>query len=162
MTITDERPPVRRGPRNLTSRRCKRQTPTTPTSEPTLGEQFKQLYRQHGAPECRERRAEFDHVEKIVELVTRLGIDPSTPSIHVNGQPSPVAEPISTVLQWCADCPFQQVCYQIMTTEDPPYTGIGGGKLLHKSRVYRPRRGRIQRPSSRQRQTESGVTDGLW
>lgn len=94
---------------------------------------------------CQAERDTFAGVERLVELVTHLGLNPALPTMVVNGQPTAVAEPIRHVLSWCVDCPFKRSCYALMTVGTHRYTGIAGGELLHNGKPYQPRAGRVRR-----------------
>lgn len=94
---------------------------------------------------CQADRYTFADVERLVELVAHLGLNPQLPTMVVNGQPTAVAQPIDHVLSWCADCPFKRRCYALMTVGTHRYTGIAGGELLHNGKPYRPRAGRVRR-----------------
>jgi hypothetical protein len=95
--------------------------------------------------ECQRHRRQYGEVEQLLELVTNLGLEPQLPTIVINGQSTEVAGPISTVQQWCAQCPFQRGCHSKMTTAVRGYTGIAGGTILHQGKPYSPRRGRVKR-----------------
>ncbi len=104
-----------------------------------LAQQLARLRRVHGLPRCAQERATFDRAEHIVEELSRLGLDPDTAEVTIDGQQITAREPIQAVQAWCHTCPFKQICLELMTSSPPPYTGIAGGEILHKSRPYRSR-----------------------
>lgn len=124
--------PVQRGPR--LDKPAGRQPDLT-----QLAQQFAQLRRIHGRPQCAQQRALFELAERAVEEVARLGLDPATAEVTIDGQKIAANEPIETVQTWCQTCPFKDICLQLMTTAPPSYTGIAGGQILHKSQPYRSR-----------------------
>jgi hypothetical protein len=106
--------------------------------------------------ECQRHRRQYGEVEQLLELVTNLGLEPQLPTIVINGRSTEVAGPISTVQEWCAQCPFQRGCYSKITTAVRGYTGIAGGTILHQGKPYEPRRGRVKRS-----RREKGGSGGL-
>ncbi|OKH64787.1 hypothetical protein EB74_08635 [Mycobacterium sp. SWH-M5] len=133
-------------------------------------EQWQELTNRYGPAECKINSEVFDQAERAVELLTAIGLQPDVPMIVIDDQAIDIAEPITTVQQWCQRCPFAQLCYDDMTLP-VRYTGIAGGRILHKGRDYQPRKGRVKgRPKTTKQpdnqlsfgDTESGETDGLW
>lgn len=105
----------------------------------SLAEEFAQLRRVHGRPRCAQERTLFEDAERTVEIVTGRRADPDTAEVTIDGHTFPATEPIKTVQAWCHTCRFKQICLQLMTSGAPPYTGIAGGEILHRSRPYRTR-----------------------
>ena len=101
-----------------------------------LAQQFAELRRIYGRPECAVQRATFDRAERTVEIVTGRRADPETAEVTIDGQTFPAAEPIKTVQTWCHTCAFKDLCLELMTSSPPSYTGIAGGQIMHKSRPY--------------------------
>lgn len=101
-----------------------------------LAQQFAELRRIYGPPECAVQSAVFDRAERAVEIVTARRTDPETAEVTIDGETFSATEPIKTVQGWCHSCPFKELCLELMTSSPPPYTGIAGGQILHKSRPY--------------------------
>jgi hypothetical protein len=137
MCSTSEDRPVRRGPRDLAN-------PWRRLLYSERHDQWRELSAQHGPAECQIHTEEFDRAERVVELVTTAGLDASIPMMVVDGRAVDVTEPIRTVLRWCAECPFQRLCYEDMTASGR-YTGIAGGEILHRGEPYKPRKGRVKK-----------------
>lgn len=101
-----------------------------------LAQQFAELRRIYGPPECAVQRTTFERAERAVEIVTARRADPETAEVTIDGQTLPATEPITTVQTWCHSCVFKDLCLELMTSSPPSYTGIAGGQILHKSRPY--------------------------
>lgn len=84
-------------------------------------------------PECQKNLDLFDTVESAVDRHIARKRNLWSPDIEA-------ADEIRTFLGWCETCPMKTECLTDMIRSR--YTGIAGGKFLHKGVIQKPKRGK--------------------
>lgn len=77
---------------------------------------------------CQAERDTFAGVERLVELVTHLGLNPQLPTMVVNGQPTAVAEPIRHVLSGVCRLPLHT---PLLRADDRGHTPLHRHRRRH-------------------------------
>lgn len=87
---------------------------------------------------CRDHQARFLHLEHRMEALIKA-------TRHPHDADEDTRARLAEALQWCAQCPIPNACYQRMTHYG--YTGLAGARLLVKGRPYVPRKD-VARPDT--------------